>query len=305
MSAYSFRSLPVSAIFVMASLSACDRTADAPVAQEGAPPTKGTPSSATPKNSAHTPAKTTVRTVTPNQSSPSPEKPAEVLERTAAPPVKAREMDDLFVELSDKWAKIESLSAEVNMVAQDKNEAQNLRYGGIGAYACIKKDGRLIIRTDVVNTIVPNPGETTRERQSTIIVDGEFTYMWGEEGGKEFAQKMDTNKDEIVRIGGRALLDQLKSLYELQLTRNQVLDGREAYIIAGRPWQGRGRSAFAFDCALGVMLQMRMENESGLITRTVTFSNFKINPEFEESHFEFRPPDGVQVLDMTRKGQSE
>lgn len=303
MSAYSFRFLPVTAILVMASLSACDRTADAPVAKESVPPSTATPSGATPENSAHTPTKTTAATAATNQSSPSPEKSAETPEKTAAPTGKARTLDDLLVELSAKWTKIESLSAEVTMVAQDKNEAQNLQYGGIGDYACIKKDGRLIIRTDVVNTIVPNPGETTRERKSTIIVDGEITYMWGEEGGKEFAQKMETDKNEIVRVGGRALLDQLKSLYELELRPNLALDGRDVYIIAGRRRQGRGRNAFAFDCELGVMVQMRMENESGSSTRTVAFSNFRINPEFDESHFEFRPPEGVPVFDMVKTGR--
>lgn len=299
MSAYSFRFLPVSAVLVMAPLLACDRSADAPVAKDSVPPTTATPSSATPENSAAT-------TDAPAPSSPSPEKSADPPEKTAAPPDKKRTLDDVLVELSAKWAKIESLSAEVHMMAQDKNELQNLQYGGYGDYACIKKkDGRLIVRRDIVNTIVPNPGETTKERKSTILVDGEVTYMWGEEGGKKFAQKMDTDKNEIVRVGGRALFDQLQSLYELELRPNLVLDGRAVYIIAGIPRQGRGRNAFGFDCELGVMVQMRMENESGLSARTVTFSKFKINPEFDESHFEFRPPDGVEVFDMTRTSRSE
>ena len=176
MSTYFFRFIPVSAALVMASVSACDRSADAPVAKDSVPPATALPSNPTPENLAET----TTATAAPAPSSPSPEKSAEAPENTAAPPGKARTLDDLIVELSAKWAKIESLTAEVTMVAQDKNEAQNLQYGGIGDYACIKKDGRLIIRTDVVNTIVPNPGETTRERKSTIIVDGEITYMWGE-----------------------------------------------------------------------------------------------------------------------------
>lgn len=301
MSAYSFRLLPVSAILVMALLSACNRSADAPAAKESVPPTPATPSSATTENSAET----TTATAAPASSSPSPEKSAKEPEKTAAPPGKERTLDDVLVELSTKWAKIESLSAEVNMMAQDKNEAQNIQFGGYGDYACIKKGGRLLIRTDIVNTIVPKPGETTRERKSTIIVDGKFTYMWGEEGGKKFAQKMDTDNDEIVRVGGRALLDQLKSLNELELRPNLVLDGREVYIIAGIPRKGKGRNAFAFDCELGVMVQMHMESESGLSKRTVTFSNFKINPELDESRFEFRPPDGVEIFDMTRKSESE
>ena len=136
-------------------------------------------------------------------------------------------------------------------------------------------------------------------------MDGELTYMSGEEGGKAFAQKMATDKREIVRVGGRVLLDQLKSLYKLELRPKLMLDGREVYIIAGRPQQGGGRAAFAFDCELGVMVQMRMENESGLSARTVSFSNFKINPELAESHFEFRPPAGVKVFDMTALSQSE
>lgn len=300
MSAYLFGFLPVSAVLVMASLLACDRAGDAPVAKDSVPPTTATPSSPTPEHSAAT----TAASDAPAPSSPSPEKSAEAPEKTAAPD-KARTLDDVLVELSAKWAKIESLSAEVHMIAVDKNEKQNLQFGGIGAYACIKKDGRLLIRTDVVNTIVPNPGEATRERTSTIIVDGEFTYMSGEEGGKKFAQKMETDKTQIVRVGGRALLDQLQSLYELELRPNLVLGGREVYIIAGLPRQGQGRNAFAFDCELGVMVQMRMENESGLSMRTVTFSKFKINPEFDDSHFEFRPPDGVEVFDMTKKSQSE
>ena len=301
MSAYSFRFLPVSAVLVMASLLACDRSADAPVAKDIVPPTTATRSSATPEKSAETPTATDA----PKPSSPSPEKSAEAPEKTAAPSGKAPTLDDLFVELSAKWAKIESLSAEVNMMAQDKNEKQNLQYGGYGNYACIKKNGKLIVRRDMVNTIVPNPGEATRVRTSAIIVDDQTTYMWGEEGGKEFAQKMKTDKNEIIRVGGRVLFDQLKSLYELELRPNLVLDGREVYVVAGIPRSGAGRTAFLFDCELGVMVQMRMENESGLSVRTVTFSKLRINPEFDESHFEFSLPDGVDVFDMTRKNRTE
>ncbi|MCH7994793.1 MAG: hypothetical protein IIB57_10170 [Planctomycetes bacterium] len=169
----------------------------------------------------------------------------------------------------------------------------------------IRENGKLTIRRDMVNTILPGVGPATRERTSTIISDDEFTYILTEEDGKKSAQKMETDKNEIVRVGGRALFDQLKSLHELELRPNLILDGRAVYIIAGIPRQGRGRNAFSLDCELGVMTQMRMENESGLSARTVTFSKFKINPEFDESHFEFRPPDGVEVFDMTRTSRSE
>lgn len=298
MSAQLFRFSPLTAVLLMASFAACERSADAPVAKDSVPPTEATASTATPEKSAKT-------TDAPKPSSPSSEKPAKASEKSAAPSAKTRTLDEVLVELETKWAKIDSLTAEVRMMAQDKNEAQNLQYGGYGDYACIKKGGRLILRTDIVNTIVPNPGETTRERKSTIIVDGETTYMLGEEGGEKFAQKMTTNKKDIVRVGGRFLIDQLKSMYELELRPNLVLDGREVYIIAGRPHQGGIRAAFAFDCELGVMVQMHTESESGLNARTVTFSNFKINPELDEAHFEFRPADGVEVVDMTRTSRSK
>ncbi|MCH8149286.1 MAG: hypothetical protein IH987_15095 [Planctomycetes bacterium] len=297
MSPCSFRFLPVSAIFVLALFSACDRTADAPVARENALPTDATPVKSPP-----TPTEPTRQTAAPKRSSPSPEKPVETLEKKAAPIDKVRTLDDVIVELSEKWTKIKSLSAEVKMVAKEKNAAQNLSFGGYGDYACIQKDGRLIIRTDVVNTIVPNPGESTRERKSTILVDGEITYMWGEEGGKKFAQKRDTDHKQILRLGGRALFDQLNSLYELTLEPNLKIDGHDVYLIAGTPRGGPGRCAFLFDREMGVMRRMRSESESGQSTRTMIWKNFKINPGFDESHFEFRPPEGVPVFDLTRKG---
>lgn len=281
MSAYFLRFVPVSAILSVASLAACERTADAPAAVQDAPPTAlGQPASSS-------------------------EKATDSPDKNAAPTEKERSLDQVLAELSAKWETIHSLSAEVNMVAHDKNEAQNLRYGGIGAYACIKKNGKLTIRRDMVNTILPGVGPATRERTSTIISDDEFTYMLTEEDGKKSAQKMETDKNEIVRVGGRTLFDQLKSLYELELKPNLVLEGREVYIIAGRPRTGTGRTAFGFDREWGVMVQMRMENESGLSSRTVAFTHIRLNPEFEESHFEFQLPDGVQMFDMTKIGKPE
>ena len=281
MSTYSFRFLPVSAVFVMASLAACDRTANAPTAVQDAPATALSQPASSSEDATDSP------------------------DKNAASTEKERSLDDVLAELSAKWETIHSLSAEVNMVAHDKNEAQNLRYGGIGAYACIKKNGKLTIRRDMVNTILPGVGPATRERTSTIISDDEFTYILTEEDGKKSAQKMETDKNEIVRVGGRALFDQLKSIYELELKPNLVVEGREVYIITGRPREGTGRHAFGFDREWGVMVQWRIENESGLSSRTITFSHIRLNPEFDESHFEFQLPDGVQMFDMTKIGKSE
>lgn len=213
---------------------------------------------------------------------------------------KAESLDQVLQDLAAKWKKIDSLKAEMKMVAKEKNAAQNLNYGGYGDYYCLKVNGKLLIRRDMVNTILPGPGKALSERKSTIITQEDVSYFLGVDGDSTFANKTKTDADEIVRLGGRALFDQLKRLYELKLQPDTEIEGEAIKVISGKPRRGRGRAAFLFSRDAGVMLQMTMESESGESSRTVSFSRIELNPSLEPSFFEFNPPPGVQVYDMTK-----
>ncbi len=152
----------------------------------------------------------------------------------------------------------------------------------------------------MVNGMVPRPGLSLMERNSTIITGPEFTYFFGEEGGKLFAQKRRTDLDEIVRLGGRTLFNKLKRLYVLTRMPDSEIDGQAVHVIDAAPPSRRGRVTFAFSAESGAMVQMKMETDTGESSRTVLFSNIEVNPDLDDVLFENKPPPGVDVLDLTK-----
>jgi|GEM_PF-2997743 len=225
--------------------------------------------------------------------------------KTAASETGDPKLETLIADLSAKWDRVASAKADITMTAEDKGSGQNLTYGGYGQFACKKIDGRLFIRRDMVNGMVPRPGQTLMERNSTIITGPEFSYFFGEEGGKPFAQKRRTDLNEIVRLGGRTLFHQLKRLYTLTPMPDAEIEGRAVRVISGTPPGGKGRVTFSFSSDSGAMVQMKMETDTGESSRTVSFSNIELNPELDDGFFEFKPPPGVDVLDFTKKKGSK
>ncbi|GAB4351410.1 MAG: hypothetical protein Kow0099_35450 [Candidatus Abyssubacteria bacterium] len=86
----------------------------------------------------------------------------------------------------------------------------------------------------------------------------------------------------------------------------KVQDGREYYLFEAMPSAGSQgvqmaphKIGFWIHAATGLPHRVIMYAKDGSVVMEQQYSNFRLNVPIEESEFEFTPPDGVQVMDMT------
>jgi outer membrane lipoprotein-sorting protein len=93
----------------------------------------------------------------------------------------------------------------------------------------------------------------------------------------------------------------------IALVRTEDLEGKKAYVFAGVPGEPN-LPKMPFDLAKvevwigaddGLVHRVTMLNTQGKEIMSRTYSNIQVNVEAADSLFEFTPPPGVQVMDMT------
>jgi outer membrane lipoprotein-sorting protein len=137
----------------------------------------------------------------------------------------------------------------------------------------------------------------------------------------KMATKMDLSKIKAAGqdqsgIGGQAdITDPFKGLMKdaIKYVETKETDEGKVYIFETKPdFGGQTPPGAEGHQMLPEKVIVWISTETGLPTKTVmigkngasmmeqTYSDFQINPEISDSIFEFTPPEGVQVMDMTQ-----
>jgi len=136
----------------------------------------------------------------------------------------------------------------------------------------------------------------------------------------KMATKMDLSKikEEGSEFPGRADQADITKLLEgfpkdmIKYIETKKVDGGEVYVFevtpdfAGAAPPGRqpppmlpDKMIFHLYTDTGLPLRMTTLAKDGSTMMEQTYSNYRINIEIDDSEFEFKPPEGVQVMDMT------
>ncbi len=93
----------------------------------------------------------------------------------------------------------------------------------------------------------------------------------------------------------------------ISFDRTDTVGGEKVYVFKGTPKSGYmqklpvtiSKMEMWIGADNGLAMKMAMFNEEGAEILTQTYSNIELNIEVDESRFEFTPPEGVKVMDMT------
>lgn len=148
--------------------------------------------------------------------------------------------------------------------------------------------------------------------QQTIISDGKT--VWTYQPNMKTVQKMDLEKiiaetgdDTRQKNGDPSNPFQSLNRDSIAYVRTDKIDGKDVYIFQGIP-QATEKKDMPFIPAKieiglsadnGMLSKMVMFNEEGKEMMSQSYSNVKVNINIPDSEFEFTPPEGVQVMDMT------
>ena len=213
-------------------------------------------------------------------------------------------LEGIEQELVSKWDAIQSLASKLEMYFHSKNEDYEITTEGMGTRDCLKKDGRMLVRTIFGNSIrievedEDPPIRWTGERVVKVF-DGEYLYTQIETYEGKTATKQMPMATSFMAVGGSGLIMVLRSVRKLQRAADAEIDGRSMYVFTGyNPIDVRVE--YVIDKETGLLHSIKREWTVEDRTRRFKFVKHEINPDFPEDHFTFTPSEGVVVEDRTR-----
>jgi outer membrane lipoprotein-sorting protein len=111
-------------------------------------------------------------------------------------------------------------------------------------------------------------------------------------------------KAEAQSLAGEAMFKALREQHNLTLADDEELSGEKCWVIhatpkkPGRPGEA-AKVAYYFRQKDGATVQMLGYDADGNKMMTATFSEIKFDEKLDPQRFEFKVPEGVQVMDMT------
>jgi len=215
--------------------------------------------------------------------------------------VAARELGTVEKEIQEQWDKHKSITAKLKTVTRmdmgdEVNEGECR-----GTYQVVKKGGKTLFRQYYERRVVTKVGDRREiaDEKNMMIMDGEFLYKLIEIMGRKAASKQKPGPQDYP--GPKSRLGILRKDYGLKLLPPESVDGSGVYMIEGRR---KKESTSPISRTIlyyrrdGVL--MKVVNYVGeKPVQTTTFSDIELDVKVEPCLFVFKPPQGVQVRDLT------
>jgi outer membrane lipoprotein-sorting protein len=147
--------------------------------------------------------------------------------------------------------------------------------------------------------------EQTMQTKSTTIMNGEYIYTLSEVDGQKMATKM--KMDPKMAQAGPEL--NLREDWDTKILPDEKVDGRTAWVIEQRardPQPMQPVVMTTYYCKdTGLALKMVGKDKDGNVMYESIIKDIELDPSLPKDHFEFKPPPGVQVMDMTQMQQGQ
>lgn len=223
--------------------------------------------------------------------------------------VTAERMDPLeSVEflVSKSWSEIRSIAATVKTTYDQHGEFER-HFVGEGTSDLLKDDGKLLtkVRISTMMNIKQKsekvPWILTRQIL-TRVTDGQYMYTLDERHAGKMATKRFPEHMRVRYLGGRRLFSFIRNLNNLEQLPDESIGDKRAYAFEGELPRAQVTVRQYIDTETGILLKMVVESEAKQSRFVAEFSDFEINVEFPESHFDFTVPEGIEIQDLTIPG---
>jgi len=246
-----------------------------------------------------------------------------VLAFAAGPALALPTVDEILAKIAKAAAELNSFSSDgrISVTAGPGKGVLDITEAGV----ILRKDGKVVYKscTTAKGTVTgPNGEQATVERKS--VSDGKF--RWEETRIPEFGVRtvVKENADAPDRMTGlRADLDSLsafgemKEMYTLRLTGEDTLNGEKVWLLEGDFNEEYLKKNPKAESLIPMMKTVKVwVNQQDLYWRKmvdydpdghqtiiVEVDNVKLNGKVDEALFDYTPPEGAQVHDMTEAGE--
>lgn len=212
------------------------------------------------------------------------------------------ELETVEKKIIAAWQKHKSMTADAKLVGRMNMGGAAAVVQGQGTYEVVKKGEATLLRMECTNQTVTTIGDQQHaiEQQIIMINDGKYIYSLIDAMGQKVAVK--AKVDPQRSIEPKALFDALHKDFELKLLPEETIDGKKVYVIEGTLREKGALPVSKMLCCFrhdGVLVKQITHGVDGQPMQTTTFRNIRLDVELDPQRFVFRPPEGVQVMDMT------
>jgi len=217
------------------------------------------------------------------------------------------EVNAAIRDLIAKWDKVQSVSATLKTKGE-RLTPQHQKQEGKGTRDAMKKDGKLLNRVAYKNGVVmiqPDGEQILTGQRVVRVFDGEFLWVDDTRHEGRRVTKSRPRPGQVQPLGGRPLFAGVRALDKLELLPDATVDGRPVYVFKGTTGGGTINLREYVDKETGILVKLEREDTLAKSTYEVELTNLKVNVDFPDGHFTYTPPEGVEVVDLTRQGATD
>lgn len=214
------------------------------------------------------------------------------------------DLETIKKQIAASWDQLHSIKAKLTLTSYWTDEdGPRLEVKRTGTYEHLKHKRANLFRMeqegDMFAPLGPGKGVDIVKYKALMINDGKYRYSLTEtpEGQDAIKSRFDRRKSPDPRT----LLRSLTEASTLVLTGKEENAGKKVYVIETTPkkkGQRFSRVVYRFR-ADGVMLKQEQYDRKGDLHFVMEISDVETNVNLDPERFEFKPPPGVSVEDVT------
>ena len=217
-------------------------------------------------------------------------------------------LDSVEARLAALWEDVDAFTADLVMTSDVSKGLIKMTMRGTGKVECLKEDGRLLYRMSIHNAM--KLSFKKMEQEMLMVFDGTDLYSDVQAMGRRMVTKRKPDrKAPLIPDSGASALERLHENFTVALLPDGMVDGQATYVLGltAKPGQatkgkgkgngGQGRIHFAKNT--GLQVRMEMSDAANTPVMTIDYRNFKLSPPLTPDRFQYTPPPGVTVKEVT------
>lgn len=218
---------------------------------------------------------------------------------------RAETIEEVEKQVTDLSKNVKSLAADLRVTTELSPQARSIINAKVEQ---LLDDGKYYATMYGTLEKAVGPRESPkREREEFLeVTDGRF--KWRQEQIRDKYVVFKYPATDAPAIGGR-LFSELQKQHKLDLAADDSVDGERCWVVIAVPRTppeqedpvSTGRVVYYIRKKDGVVAKTDMfrpgDHKPFIINH---YSNIQVNPKIQRSHFQYQPPEGVQVIDETQ-----
>ncbi len=211
--------------------------------------------------------------------------------------------------VNTSWEKVHAYTAKMAMEASVPKGPVVLKSKGNGTIEILRAGEKNLLRMEVTNNLSSNMPlmGAGMEQKVLSVFNGEIVYNEIEMMGMKKYAKVLPKEDNLQNpTGGGSLIDSLKKRGEVTVMPDEEVNGVDAYVLQVKVTEHNSSEQIKPDTIKayiakdsGIPVRTVMYDAGGSPLMTANYTDIKVNPELDPKRFEYTPPPGVEVIDLS------